>query len=213
MNSDTRILINTKCELMVAPISDLSEEGYVYLEFVDGDDLDLMSTLTISHSPTLFKYYLINDGLYMYYRLKIATTELDINTENRLYFDVTTQKLMIGDTEVTESKQLRDVIDDASPNTKFGVIDLLEEPVFSICKISSCLENLQRKYIFNYNSLSNCKIDEDKNLRDFLFSTVFILKLLLKQQRYEEALKLLQSVNTCEICDSYVLNKNSCNCN
>ena len=214
MNTNITTLINTKCELMVSPTESLYDPGFTYLEFVAGEDLDLLSTAVISEDPELFRHYFEKDGLYVYYRLKIATTQLDeLNTQHRLYFDDITKKLMIGDDEVTESSQLEDVIDDDSPNTSWGIIDIIEEPIFSICRISRCLENLQRKYIFNETHfVGKCKDDSDKNLRDFLFSSVFILKMLIRQQRYEEALKILNTINTCGMCDSYINSKNSCNC-
>lgn len=214
---NTRIIINNKCELMISPIESLYEEGYTYLEFLDGDNVDLMSTLIISQDPELFKYYLSSDGLYMYYRLKIATTDLDIDKENRLYFDTSSEKLMIGDKEIDE-EDLRHIINDDSPKTAFGIIDIFEKPIFSICKISLCLENLQRKYIFEQNPLcmgSKCGNDSDKSIRDFLFSSIFLLRILIKQQRYEEALKILNILDNCELCNSTYKykNKNLCGCN
>lgn len=216
MANNTTILINTKCELMVSPRESLAEEGYTYVEFLVGDSVDSISTLVISEEPELFKYYLSEDGLYVYYRLKIINTNnessLEELGENRIHFNEDTKKLMIGSKELEDSAQLETIINSDSPNL-LGVIDMLEEPVFSICKVSTCLENLQRKYIFSGSHVGgSCKNDTDKNLRDFLFSTVFILKLLIRQQRYEEALKILKSINTCGLCNSYMSPRNSCNC-
>lgn len=216
---NTRIIINNKCELMISPIESLYEEGYTYLEFLDGDDVDLMSTLIISQDPELFKYYLSSDGLYMYYRWKIATTDLleDTDKKDRLYFDNNSEKLMIGDKEL-EEEDLRHIINDDAPDLELGIIETFEKPIFSICKISLCLENLQRKYIFEQNPLytgSKCGNDSDKSIRDFLFSSIFLLRILIKQQRYEEALKILNILDNCELCNSTYKykNKNLCGCN
>lgn len=219
-NSNVKIIISTKCELLVSPRENLKDPGFVYLEFLVSDYIDTLSTLVISDSPELFRYYFNQDGLYMYYRLKVPTKNKleNVTTTNRLYFDKTTQKLMIGNDEVETSEQLENVVNDDSPYTSYGVTEMIEEPVFSICRISTCLANLQRKFIFEgHPNLigTDCKNDSDKNIRDFLFSSVFILRILIKQQRYEEALRILESINYCNgICEStYTSNKNSCGCN
>jgi hypothetical protein len=219
-NPDVKIIISTKCELLVSPKTELADAGFVYLEFLVSDSIDTLSTLVISEDPSLFRYYFNEDGLYMYYRLKVPTkTKLEGESlEGRLYFDNTTNKLMIGIKEVTKSSELEDVIDDDAPHTTYGISsDIVEEPVFSICRISACLENLQRKYIFEGHpdlTGSRCKEDSDKNIRDFLFSSIFILRLLIRQQRYEEALRILESINNCgTICDSTYTSRSSCGCN
>ena len=219
-NTNTKIIISTKCELLVAPRTSLMEEGFRYLEFLVSDKVDTLSTLSISEDPILYRYYFEQDGLYMYYRIKVPTkSRLENNIGNRLYVDDTdaNEKLMIGEQEVTTSRQLEDVVDDDSPRTSYGISDtIVEEPIFSICRISSCLENMQRKYIFEGTDLSgsNCKDDSDKNLRDFLFSSIFILRLLIRQQRYEEALRILESISQCGILctPTYTSGKNSCGC-
>lgn len=217
-NKNVRIIINTKCELLVSPKTELLDPGFVYLEFLVSDYVDLLSTLEISENPNLFRYFFEKDGLYMYYRLKVPTkTKLDSVSApitGRLYYDDVSEKLMIGTEPVVKSEQLENVIDDDSPHTTYGIsAEIVEEPVFSICRISACLENLQRKYIFEYSPKNNCKTNSDKLNRDFLFSSIFILRLLIKQQRYEEALRILESIDQCDgICNS-VHTYNSCGCN
>ena len=220
MKDYVKILITTNCELLVSPRNSLSDPGYVYIEFVVADKVDSYKTLLISDCPQLYRYYLEKDGIYMYYRLKITTLSLlgESDLEDRLYYDDNSDKLMIGLTEVTTSKQLENIVDDDYPETKFGIIEFVEKPVFSICRISSCLENLQRKYIFEGNPSSigtQCKDDSDKVVRDFIFSSVFILRLLIRQQRYEEALRILESIDNCNIVcnNTYTSSKNSCGCN
>lgn len=212
-----RIVINTKCELLVSEESDLKDPGYVYLEFLVSDSVSSIATLVISEAPSLYRYYFNNDGLYMYYRLKVPTKTMlgEENIETRLYFDDSTNKLMIGNLEVTRSKQLEDVVDDDSPSATYGISsDIIEEPVFSICRISTCLENLQRKYIFEGTPKKVCKTESNKLFRDFLFASIFILRLLIRQQRYEEALRILDHVNSCDgMCELVNrFNKNSCGC-
>lgn len=216
-NLDIKMVINTKCELLVAPKSELGDEGFVYLEFLVSDCVDTLSTLTISENPKIFRYFFEKDGLYMYYRLKIPTKKLlddmSASYENRLYYDSDSGKLLIGEILIETSEQLENIVDDDLPKAKYRITEMIEEPVFSICRIATCLENLQRKYIFEGRSIGNkCNNDSDKLNRDFLFSSIFILRILIKQQRYEEALKILESINRCsELCNTITFN-NSCGC-
>ena len=212
-----KILINTKCELLVSAEDNLNiENGFVYLEFLVSDSVDSLKTLVISETPSLYRYYFNEDGLYMYYRLQIPTkTKLEgQDLFGRLYFDDSSEKLMIGAKEVIYSKQLEDVVDDDSPSASYGIVEIIEEPIFSICRISTCLENLQRRYIFEGTPTKQCKTESSKLFRDFLFASIFILRLLIRQQRYEEALRILEHVNSCsEVCELVNRSgKNSCGC-
>lgn len=216
-NANVKIIINTKCELLVVPKTELKDLGFVYLEFLISDKVDALSTLSISSDPDVYRYFFEKDGLYMYYRLKVPTKkkldEISQSYGTRLYYDADADKLMIGNTIITKSKQLEDVVDDDNINTSYGVLEIIEEPIFSICRISACLENLQRKYIFSFSQKNNCKADSDKLTRDFLFSSIFILRLLIRQQRYEEALRILESISQCNsICEN-MNTSNSCGCN
>ena len=217
-NKNVKIIINTKCELLVFPKTELLDPGFVYLEFLVSDYVDSLSTLEISENPNLFRYFFENDGLYMYYRLKVPTkTKLDSVSapiKGRLYYDDVLKKLMIGTEPVVKSEQLENVVDDDSPHTAYGISEeIVEEPIFSICRISACLENLQRKYIFSFSQKNNCKADSDKLIRDFLFSSIFILRLLIRQQRYEEALRILESISQCNSVCEHMNTSNSCGCN
>lgn len=217
MRDIIKILITTNCELLVSPRTDLNDPGYVYLEFMVSENVDSYETLELSECPQLYRYYFEEDGVYMYYRLKIVTKSLleDVELENRLYYDDVSDKLMIGNKELISSEQLKDIVDDDYPETSYGIIEFVERPVFSICRISNCLENLQRKYIFDgCPSKKNCKEDSDKLNRDFLFSSVFILRLLIQQQRYEEALRILESINDCGVVCSNMQSPsiNTCGC-
>lgn len=217
-----KALISTNCELLVSPRTNVYDEGFIYLEFIVADGEDTIDTLVMSDAPELYRYYLQKDGIYMYYRLKVPTKTKLGNSDltSRLYYDDTTDKLMIGNDEVSTSKQLEDIVDDDYPDTKYGITEFIEKPIFSICRISSCLENLQRKYIFegcpsNKGTKCDSKSNEDKTIRDFIFSSVFILRTLIRQQRYEEALRILESINGCNtICnETYTSDKSSCRCN
>ena len=217
-DSNIKLVISTKCELLVSPMENLYDPGFVYLEFLVSDHIDTLSTLTISEAPEYFRQPLNQDGLYMYYRLKVPTKKiLEGDLDTRLYYDEDVQELMIGNEEVVTSEQLENIVDDDFPHTTYKLAgEIIEEPIFSICRISECLANSQRQYIFEELQIGqNCKNNSNKLNRDFLFSTVFILKFLIRQQRYEEAVKILESVNQCsEICDkTYTATKRRCGCN
>lgn len=220
MDRIIKALISTNCELLVAPRENIYEPGFVFLEFVISDYNDTYASACISEIPELYKFRLQEDGLYMYYRLKIPTKTALTSTDlsGRLYFDDNTGIVMIGDNEISCSKQLHDIISSDYPEAEYSFAEFIEYPIFSICRISSCLENLQRKFIFTWSSnaeSTECKkkADNTKADRDFLFSTVFILKTLIKHRKYEEALRILKTVDGCNsICKNTYTSKNSCGC-
>lgn len=221
-----KALVSTNCEIMVSPRTDVYSPGFVYAEFIVSEYIDTMNTLEISEDPVIYKQDVAKDGIYMYYRLKIPTKsyidELGASITNRLYFDDEISELKIEDEIISTSKQLEDIVDEDYPETKYGIAEVIEYPIFSICKISNYLENLQRKFIFEgWNAITfqkenDCKKETEvkKTMRDFIFSTVFILRLLIKQQRYEEALRILEFVQGCNMIDRdiYTMNKTSCGC-
>ena len=221
-----KALVSTNCEIMVSPRTDVYSPGFVYAEFIVSEYMDTMNTLEISEDPVIYKQDVTKDGIYMYYRLKIPTKsyidELGASITNRLYFDDEISELKIEDEIINTSKQLEDIVDEDYPETKYGIAEVIEYPIFSICKISNYLENLQRKFIFEgWNAITfqkenDCKKETEvkKTMRDFIFSTVFILRLLIKQQRYEEALRILEFVQGCNMIDRdiYTMNKTSCGC-
>lgn len=221
-----KALVSTNCEIMVSPRTEVYDPGFVYVEFLTSEYMDTFETLFISEEPIIYKQYVTKDGIYMYYRLKVPTKsyldELGANIENRLYFNDTTNELMIENSLINTSKQLEDIVDEDYPETKYGIAEVIEYPIFSICRISNYLENLQRKFIFEgWNAITfqkenDCKKETEvrKTMRDFIFSTVFILRLLIKQQRYEEALRILEFVQGCNMIDReiYTMNNVSCGC-
>lgn len=95
---------------------------------------------------------------------------------------------------------------------------LVIKPIFSICRLHNCLENKLRTYIFD--TLKTCgqypecnKDSYGDHIRNFLFSTVFILRQLICQERYAEATRILDSINNCNgICEDTRSNSNKCNC-
>lgn len=206
-------LITTKCELLVSPETSITATpGLVYLEFLMGENIDSMENAQISSIPELFKYDLDDDGLYMYYRLAIFTKErLGENCTDKLYYDESKDKLMLGNEEVNSSVQLEKIVDKIE--TEYAIIEFVEEPVFSICRLTHCLSEYQRKFVLEGCSEdTRCK-STDTFAREFLFSTVFVLRQLIRQQRYGEALRILKSVEGCNgLCSNTKSSTKKCNC-
>lgn len=210
-----RKIITTKCELLISPTVPINPtEGLVYLEFIVGDGVDCFENAEISSSPELFSYNPDDDGLYMYYRLAIYTKAfLGEYLENKLYYDEENNKLMFGNEEVKTSKQLEAIVEHVE--TEYGILEVVEEPIFSICRLSNCLSEYQRNFVLNgCREGTNCKENNSEEFtRNFLFSTVFVLRQLIYQQRYEEALKILKSVDNCNgICKNTKSAIKKCNC-
>lgn len=219
MESKIKKIITTECELLVSPSEKIvAEDGYVYLEFVVGENIDCYENAEVSSVPQMFRFPMDDDGLFMYYRLKIYTKSLlQNNTDKKFYYDdmSETPRLMLGDIEICTSKDLENVANNAD-KTEYSIIDVVEEPVFSICRLNYCLTEYQKEFIFNGFSKinSNCKSDTNNEFaRNFLFSTVFVLRQLIRQQRYEEALRILKSVSDCNgLCTNTKSSSKKCNC-
>lgn len=210
-------LITTKCELLISPKETIVENPEtVYLEFVIGDNVDCFDNAVVSSVPDSYRYKMDDDGLFMYYRLNIYTkTTLQDSYTDKLYYDDINDKLMLGDVEINTSEQLEEVVDDIK--SEYAILDVVEEPVFSICRLNHCLTEYQRHFVLDgcKNGHANkCNNDPYESFaREFLFSTAFVLRQLIRQQRFEEASSILKSVEGCNgLCvDTKSANKN-CNC-
>ena len=211
-----RKLITTKCELLVSPNEQINiVPGTVFLEFVIGENVDCTTNAQITTNPELFRYNLDDDGLYMYYRLLIYTKSyLGENYGEKFYYDEEKDALMLGDKEIKTSAQLEKIVDDIE--TEYSILEIVEEPIFSICRLNYCLSEYQRNFVLGVCSggTINCKErSSDEFARNFLFSTVFILRQLIKQQRYEEALRILKSIDGCGgLCKDTKSANKKCNC-
>lgn len=209
-----KTLITTKCELLVSSEDIQIVPGLVYLEFLVGENIDCMKNIIVTDCPDLFRYNLDDDGLYMYYRLGIYTKDyLEGHYEDKLYYDTDTNKIMLGEEEIKTSAQLEAIVEDAE--TEYSIVEFLAEPIFSICRLSQCLFNYQREFVLEGCSggTLKCKNNSNAFAREFLFSTVFILRQLIRQQRYEEALRILRSVEKCNgLCKDTKSVTKKCNC-
>lgn len=75
--------------------------------------------------------------------------------------------------------------------------------VVSICHLTKCLYNLQRKILIdNYGdfclSTNNCSTNNSlKKQRDFILDAVMVLKYLIRKKLYSEAQEILDQLNSC----------------
>lgn len=218
-NIKVKKLITTKCELLVSPISPIEyDSNFVYLEFVVGEGVDCYDNAEISSIPELYRFSLDDDGLFMYYRFKIYKKSfLKEHISGKFYYDdeSETPRLMLGEIEITTSKALEEIANNCY-ETDYSIMEVVEDPVFSICRLNHCLSEFQRKFIFNgCGESKRCgQSKNDEFAREFLFSTVFILRQLIRQCRFEEALNILNSVNNCHgLCPNTKSSKTKkCNC-
>lgn len=82
--------------------------------------------------------------------------------------------------------------------------------VINICNLKNCLLSLQKELI-DLKLSSKCNNDSDiQDKKDFMLSSVFVLEYLISIKKYEEAVRLIDRLSSCNfICKS---NKLSCNC-
>lgn len=132
--------------------------------------------------------------------------------DGRVYYDENTGELMLGNEIVSDFEDLAANLE----TTSYNIIDYVERPVFSTCRLDNCVASIERDFV--YNRLKNgCKelcSKANRDDRDFLVLGAHILKLLIKQQRYSEAVELREALNTCSsICqDLDINNPTGCGC-
>lgn len=97
--------------------------------------------------------------------------------------------------------------------------DYDETELFTIINLRNCLLNYEKKIIGD--SLNNCtsnsgsicqKSNGDKQMADFLLSTVFVIENLVCGGKYQEAAEIVEKVHMCNgVCQNNITNK-KCNC-
>lgn len=222
LNIQIKKVITTGCELWVETTLNEVPEGVMYFEFLEGDGLDTWTTRKVSEMPSLYKQKLHDDGLFMYYCLEVEVKS-SLEAKNvdkfaeRAYCEQDANGNWIlwnGLQKVDDTEKLNILLENYTKDD----ISMIREDVFSICRLHQCLENKLRSYIFGV--LKTCgeypecnKNTQEDYLRNFLFSTVFILRQLICQKRFAEALRILESINNCEgICKDTRSSSNDCGC-
>lgn len=215
---DVNVKINGNCQLIATPIKDLDLESVLnpclsdsdatmFLEFVVSPNLNVNSTLRLSRSLHYYEVNLPEDGLYIYYKLKIFNKRYVEKDYSGLCYDPINEVLMFKNEKLTNILEVLPYLDQGF------TLEYIKVPVFSICRLQNCLMQLQK------NSISKCnhglcdKFDSDKQIRDFLFISIYILENLICEERFGEADDILKSLESCvPICKSISSSKSDCNC-
>lgn len=173
-------------------------------------------------------YYFDYDGRYIYYKYAIYKVESLLNEDvynikDRIFYY--NQNIYLGLKDVSSLDDLN------TSNSKiisnwyelknyigqnidyFYTIEL-----FTYCKLNKCVIKYQKQTIFNkiQNCKNICKTDDQKDLRNFLMITVYVLDYLVCIENYEEAQRILESLSSCNtLCDDslFINTNNNCNCN
>jgi hypothetical protein len=125
-------------------------------------------------------YTMERDGLYQYYLLDIA--------------DTATEKDILD--------YIRKYKEDPEVNCE----------IFSICKIRNCLIDKEKTAITSFlkgcTTNSHCNTS-NKATDDFLLVSIFLLENLICRGNYEEAIRIVNAISTCGICNT---KSKTCNC-
>lgn len=196
---------------ILAPCTDYQGE-LVFIEFVVGEDVDSSKTMVITENEfNKYKYQLPHDGLYVYYKVAISKKEfLGEEYATKIYYD--NGKIMFNNSEIKDPSELIDYL----TQTGKGILDYCEESVFSLCRLEHCSFELERKVLEA--GLGTCGIVCEKsinlkNQRNFLFISLYVLKHLISEEKYDEAENILKRLNTCSfLCKNMNPKFKNCNC-
>lgn len=240
MQLNVSINVNNDCEIIASDNTQYNNNNIVLLEFLcycayDDDEstlLPIKDSKKISYVENntverIYKYHTHYDGYYLYakygiYKVESLLIEDTYQIKDKIFFY--DNKVWLGHNNVanltdikTNSEQivnwykLHDYVGDKI--TYYSNIDL-----FTICKLEHCVFELQKKSLFDKISKCsklNCEDNQEiKDIRDFLFVSMYVLNYLIDRFKYLEAQRILESLSACgTLCGSenFTSNKN-CNC-
>lgn len=216
---ESTVKINGNCQLVAMPVEDYNvldkvfnpcmddSDATMYLEFVLNPKINADSTLRLAQKHHYYYFDLPEDGLYVYYKLKIFNGRYIDDDYDGLYYNPIKQVLMF------QGKKLQSILDVLSYLDQGGqVIEYIKIPVFSICKLQNCLKELQKKTLTSCNKGLCDQFTSDKQMRDFLFISIYVLENLIEEERFGEASDILKSISSCvPICKNISLTP-GCNC-
>lgn len=101
------------------------------------------------------------------------------------------------------------------PGINIGVYDI--DDVLSICKLKKCLAELELKVfqdmLKNCGKI-NCKTNDVKSQRDFLFIAVWLIEHYIELGNIEKAQAIYNKIKGCgDLCKDLLKDKRSCGCN
>ena len=171
------------------------------MEFLVGPGINSEETIRVSKERDDYVYPLQRDGLHVYYIVKLSEDEdATIKYNNGLYYE-------------GKPINIKEFLDILSNLDSDDIEDYSMRLVFSICNLRRCLVELQRNFNNDCRKGFCNKTDATKQMRDFLFISIYILETLICQERYSEATDILDSLSSCSyICNSVSYKKTGCNC-
>lgn len=188
----------------------IKKQRHARREFVDGN-------ISVFHFPF--------DGLFTYYKYLLPTVEHLLKTDEEGDYYKSADQTFFYDGNIYLAKDDYDTLDDLLANAQKlnSLTDIwdvqgtqtfsFQKMIFSVCKLQKCLVYLQRKSLDLQSDCTCIKSENNslKNIRDFLFSSLFVFDYLKDIENYEEAQRLLENISDCTetICSDFKLD---CNC-
>lgn len=240
MQLNVSINVNNECEIVASDSTQYNNDNLVLVEFLcyaayDDDEDSLIpikgskkvSQVSGNQTERVYKYKTNYDGHYLYakygiYKVESLLIDSVYQIKDKIFYY--NDKIYLGKANVSN---LNDIVSNSALISNwyklqeyvgdkiqyYSNIDL-----FTICKLEHCLFELQKQSLFE--KIANCsklnceKNQEIKDIRDFLFVSVYILNHLIDEFKYLEAQRILESLSACgQLCghNDFTSNKN-CNC-
>ena len=225
---DNLILSITKDTLgkyLVNTLSEISTENKVCLEFIVNNGNIIYINYSEAKESLQSSFVLSLDGICNYYRMIIPTLEYYNNEgiytpdyhyfffNNKIYKSL--QKTISIETIEEECEEITDI------NSIWEIQDSnilsYTSKLFSTYNLEKCIlyktgDTLEE---FIKNGCIKCRIDEYLSLqRDFLISSLYVINILINKNEYEEAERILNTIESCSnsLCQSYYNISKDCNC-
>lgn len=129
---------------------------------------------------------------------------------------LTEDGIKLGIRELTAEEISRLISGEISyPGINIGVYDI--DDVLSICKLKKCLAELELKVfqdmLKNCGKI-NCKTNDVRSQRDFLFIAVWLMEHYIELGNIERAQAIYNKIKGCgDLCKDLLKDKRSCGCN
>lgn len=213
-------------------LGDVTEVGILeYLEDFDEEISNLK--LTIIKNKEDYRYMrcsdpieLPGDGRFTYYKIIIppmsafkTTNGYDVKNKFFIYDGAlwySTTNLLL-DFDIHDIEAINDPKYVWENKTESNEMFWFSETFFSICKLEKCLIELQKQFIKdNAKNCADRRCETSSDLRfkvEFLLSSIFVLKYLIRHNRFVEAQYIINDLSSCgSLCADLLKDKTSCGC-
>lgn len=191
------------------------------IQYHQTDKDEILTLLLSDHSnDDISTYKFSKDGYYTIYHLILPTIEwfkTEYEKEDSIlksdikHYITDGLNIYLYDGSNLIQQELETIIE---INTESTNISISHKDIFSICYLYKCYLDLCRKSLIDY----NIKCQEENNstsyLRDVVWMTLAAIRYLSEFQRFQEAQKLLRTVNRCNgLCNTKFNTENKLDCN